>query len=101
LYGGKKLLDFLVQKAEIHLQNWLARMQHHVDRSFQVAQPSSHRGPHAPADSVTLHRAPQNLAYSQADACSRLVAARAEERRKIPRKLFPAFLVHSLKIRVL
>jgi len=76
-------------------------MQHHVNRPCQVVQPSSYRSPHAPADTITLHSASQNLAYGQPDARSRLVAALAEERGKISRKLLPAFLVHSLKIRVL
>lgn len=101
MQGDEKLLNLLVQPAELDIQHRFPGVEHHIYRPGQLPKTALHRSTHASPDTVTFHRASQQLAYSKTDTWTSLVVAVAKKQCKVSRKLLAAPLVNGLKISVL
>ncbi len=75
-------------------------MQDNVKRQTQRSQTSLHRGPQAAPYPIPLHRTSQDSSYCETYAGTLGIVAAPVEGRDVTRKVFSAFLVHSLKIRM-
>ncbi len=76
-------------------------MQHYVQGTGQLRKPPLHGRPHAAPDTIALHGASQHLTHGESHSRTCLVAALTVIHRNIPRKMFLALLVNSLKVCVL
>lgn len=96
----KDLLKLFLEPRKLDGANRLLGMQNDVQWQADGVQLTLHGCTQPPPYSVSLYSIPQNLANCKAYARAPIIVAMAIEGRHIPRKIFFAFSVHSLKIRV-
>jgi len=100
LKRGKNLFQFRLKTDKLERLNGLPGMQDNVQRQAERREAPLYRGPKPAPYSIPFHRPPQNLAYCETYARPLGIIAAAVEGGYVPRKIFSAFLVHSLKIRM-
>jgi len=100
LQSRKNLLQLRLQPDKLDRMNGFLGMQNNIQRQAERREAPSHCGPHPASYSVSFHRATQNFAHREAYARTLIIAPAPIKGRYVPRKIFSAFFVHSLKIRM-
>jgi hypothetical protein len=100
LKSGKNLFEFRFKADKLDRLNRLPGMQDNVERPTQRGEAPLYGGPQAAPYPIPLHRTPQDFAYCETNAGTLAIVAEPVEGRNVARKIFSAFLVHSLKIRM-
>ena len=96
----KNLLQLRLQPDKLDPLNGFPRVQNNIQWQAERRELPSHCGPQPAPYSVSFHRATQNFAHREAYARTLIIAPAPIKGRYVPRKIFSAFLVHSLKIRM-